>query len=159
MNAQPRRLAAWVIALAIASAGVQAHDEHDHAAMSASTPFGHAGDPKLASRTVTVRMTDQMRYFPSQLTVRQGETLRLIVRNDGSLRHEFVLGTRAELKRHAEMMSKHPDMAHDDANAVHVEPGASSDMVWTFDKPGVFAFACLVPGHYEAGMTGKVIVR
>ncbi len=158
MKWQPRGLAALLVALATASASVHAHD-HAEMGHSARTPFGYPGDPKLAARTVTVRMTDQMRYFPSQLTVRKGETLHLIVRNDGSLRHEFVLGTGAELKRHAEMMRKHPDMAHDDANAVHVEPGAAADFVWTFDKAGVFAFACLVPGHYEAGMTGKVIVR
>jgi uncharacterized cupredoxin-like copper-binding protein len=155
------RLIILVLAIASPFADVQAHDEHDHAAggRNAATPFGRPGDPAHASRTVSVTMNDQMRYTPSQINVRKGETLRLAVHNEGKLRHELVLGTRAALKRHAEMMKRFPDMVHDDPNAVHVEPGATADLVWTFDRAGVFAFACLVPGHYEAGMSGKVIVK
>jgi uncharacterized cupredoxin-like copper-binding protein len=85
--------------------------------------------------------------------------VRFIIRNDGKLLHEMVLGTQEELAKHAELMRKFPDMEHDEAHMVHVQPGRTEVMVWQFNQPGEFRFACLVPGHYEAGMTGTITVR
>jgi len=121
--------------------------------------FGHAGDPRAAKRTVRITMGDTMRFSPATLSVKQGETVRFVVRNDGKLLHEMVLGTHEELARHAELMRKFPDMEHDEPHMVHVRPGRTEAMVWQFNRPGEFRFACLVPGHYEAGMTGTITVR
>ena len=121
--------------------------------------FGRAGDPKGAKRTVTITMADTMRYSPATLSVKQGETVHFVVRNDGKLLHEMVLGTPEELAQHAELMRKFPDMEHDEPHMVHVQPGHTETMVWQFNRPGEFRFACLVPGHFEAGMTGKITVR
>jgi uncharacterized cupredoxin-like copper-binding protein len=121
-----------------------------------STPFGRPGDPKSVSRTVTVRMSDTMRFSPDSLSVKRGETIRFIVKNDGKLLHEMVLGSDESLREHAALMRKFPEMEHDEPYMVHVEPGKTGEMVWTFDKSGDIGFACLIPGHYEAGMTGKV---
>jgi uncharacterized cupredoxin-like copper-binding protein len=71
----------------------------------------------------------------------------------------MVLGTTEELKAHAELMKKFPDMEHADANMAHVKPGAKGEIVWQFTKAGEYQFACLIPGHYEAGMVGKVVVK
>jgi uncharacterized cupredoxin-like copper-binding protein len=123
------------------------------------TPFGRAGDPKAVSRTVRVTMGDTMRFTPSALTVKRGETVRFVVRNEGKLLHEMILGTSDELARHAQMMRKFPDMEHDDPHMVHVKPGHTGDLVWTFNRAGEFRFACLVPGHFEAGMAGTIKVQ
>ena len=64
-----------------------------------------------------------------------------------------------ELARHAELMKQFPGMEHDDPNIAHVKPGATGELVWRFTQAGEFQFACLVPGHYEAGMIGKVVVK
>ncbi len=122
-------------------------------------PFGKAGDPKAATRTVRVTMGDTMRFSPSSLTVKRGDTVRFVVRNEGKLRHEMVLGTQEELAKHAELMRKFPDMEHGEPYMVHVDPGKSGEMVWTFNRPGQFEFGCLVPGHFEAGMVGKITVQ
>ena len=122
-------------------------------------PFGRAGDPRSVKRTVRVTMSDTMRFSPATLTVKQGETVRFVVRNDGKILHEMILGTEEELAKHAELMRKFPDMEHDEPHMVHVKPGQIEDMVWTFNRPGEFRFACLVPGHYEAGMIGKITVQ
>lgn len=122
-------------------------------------PFGIEGNPKNAARTMKISMSDTMRYSPAVLTIRKGETVRLIVHNKGKTLHELVLGTEDELAKHAELMRKFPDMEHDEPHMVHVKPGHTADMVWTFNRPGEFRFACLVPGHFEAGMVGKVIVK
>ena len=124
-----------------------------------STPFGREGDPAKATRTITVGMDDRMRFSPASITVRRGETVKFVVRNQGKLLHEMVLGTPAALKEHAELMKKFPTMEHADANIAHVKPGATGEIVWQFSQPGAFQFACLQPGHFEAGMVGKVVVR
>jgi uncharacterized cupredoxin-like copper-binding protein len=104
-------------------------------------------------------MTDQMRFTPSQVSVKRGETVRFVVANKGAVMHEMVIGTMADLKQHAEHMKKHPAMKHAGANMAHVAPGRSGEIVWQFSKPGELYFGCLVAGHFDAGMIGKVVVE
>ena len=120
--------------------------------------FGREGDPKKVTRTVKIDMSDAMRFAPAELTIKQGETIRFDVRNNGKIMHEMVLGTMKELKEHAELMKKHPTMEHEEPYMAHVAPGKSETMVWQFTKPGEFFYGCLIPGHFEAGMVGKVMV-
>jgi uncharacterized cupredoxin-like copper-binding protein len=121
--------------------------------------FGREGDPRKVTRTVRLDMTDAFRFTPVDVTVKRGETVKFVVANGGKLLHEMVLGTTDELKEHAELMKKFPDMEHADANMAHVKPGAKGEIVWQFTKAGEYQFACLIPGHYEAGMVGKVVVK
>jgi uncharacterized cupredoxin-like copper-binding protein len=141
---------------------VHAHGEQAHAPKAAvaaeQKPWGIAGDAKAAVRTVEVRMSDAMRFTPARVEVRQGETVRFVVRNDGKTMHEFVIGTRAENDAHAALMMKFPDMEHDEPYMAHVPPGRSGEIVWTFNRAGEFDFACLIAGHYQAGMVGTIVV-
>lgn len=121
--------------------------------------FGKAGDAKKAVRTIDVDMSDKMRFTPSALTIKQGETVKFVVKNSGKTLHEFVLGTKKELQEHAELMKKHPGMEHDEPYMAHVAPGKSETIVWQFTKSGEFHFGCLLPGHFEAGMVGNVTVK
>jgi uncharacterized cupredoxin-like copper-binding protein len=121
--------------------------------------FGQAGDAKRVSREILVTMSDEMRFRPAELTVKRGETVRFRVKNNGKVMHEMVLGTMADLKAHAEMMKKHPGMEHEEPHMAHVAPGKSATMVWQFTNAGEFYFGCLVPGHFDAGMIGKVKVE
>lgn len=120
--------------------------------------FGRAADPKKAKRTVYVAMTDAMRFQPAELTVKRGEIVRFMPVNKGQVMHEMVLGTMDDLKKHAELMRKHPGMEHDEPHMAHVAPGKSGEMGWQFTKAGEFYYGCLIPGHFEAGMVGKVKV-
>jgi uncharacterized cupredoxin-like copper-binding protein len=158
MRASMRRLALTVLAsvalaFALLPASARAHGGD------AATAFGHPGDAAKVARTIDIAMSDDMRFAPSSIAVKAGETVRLRVRNAGKVVHELVLGTDASLREHAAMMRAMPDMAHDDPAAVRVAPGDARDLVWTFDHPGRFAFACLEPGHFEAGMRGTLSVR
>ena len=72
--------------------------------------------------------------------------------------HEFVLGTKKELDEHAALMVKFPNMEHDEPYMAHVAPGKTGEIIWTFNRAGEFDFACLISGHYQAGMMGKVRV-
>ena len=120
--------------------------------------WGIAGDAKAVRRTITVRMTDDMRFAPNHIEVREGDTVRLRAENQGKVLHEIVLGTKAELDQHAQMMQKFPGMEHDAPYMAHVRAGQRGDIVWHFNRPGTFDFACLIAGHYQAGMTGTITV-
>src|SRR5688572_4008440 len=122
------------------------------------TAFGREGDAKKVSRTIAVDMSDQMRFKPAGLPVKQGETIRFRVKNSGKVMHEMVLGTMADLKEHAELMQKHPGMEHEEPYMAHVAPGKTETMVWQFSTVGEFHYGCLVPGHFEAGMFGRILV-
>jgi uncharacterized cupredoxin-like copper-binding protein len=122
-------------------------------------PFGIAGDPKQVSRTIDIVMSDDMRFSPSSIDVRLGTTLRLRLRNRGKVMHELVIGTPAALAEHAELMKKFPDMEHDEPHMSHVPPAEAGEVVWRFNRAGTFKFACLIPGHFEAGMVGTIHVR
>ena len=148
----------------IVSAGAIAHGEKTHsrkfspAQLAEEKAFGKAGDPRKATRTVRFSMSDQMRFNPSHITVKQGETIRFVVTNKGKLMHEMVFGTPAELKEHADLMKKFPNMEHDEPYMAHVAPGKTEEIIWQFSKAGEFDFACLIAGHFDAGMMGKVKV-
>jgi uncharacterized cupredoxin-like copper-binding protein len=143
----------------LALAHGEKHQAHGGPVVKEQKPWGIAADPKQARRTVEIRMSDDMRFSPSHLDVRLGETLRLRAVNRGRVMHEIVIGTREELHAHAEMMKKFPNMEHDEPYMAHVSPGKRGDIVWTFNRAGDFEFACLIPGHFEAGMRGTIRVQ
>ena len=120
--------------------------------------WGIAGERRQARRTIEVGMGDDMRFSPARIEVREGETLRFVIRNRGKLMHEFVIGTKRELDEHAALMAKFPDMEHDEPYMAHVAPGRTGEIVWTFNRAGEFHFACLIAGHYQAGMVGTIVV-
>jgi uncharacterized cupredoxin-like copper-binding protein len=144
-----------VTLLSVAGLGrADAHDAHFSA--------GKPGDPKQPARTVTVVMEEdgkKMLFDPPNITVRQGEQIRFVLQNDGTEDHEFVLATVAENRRHAALMKKYPNMEHDDPNAKRLTPFTSDELIWKFTKRGTFEYACLIPGHREAGMHGTVTVK
>jgi uncharacterized cupredoxin-like copper-binding protein len=120
--------------------------------------IGKPGSASQVGRTVQIDMSDAMHFTPSSVDVRQGETVRFVVKNSGQVKHEMVLGTEKELKEHYELMKKTPGMEHADENMVTVAPGKTGEIVWQFTKAGRIEFACLQPGHLEAGMKGVVTV-
>lgn len=123
-----------------------------------SEAIGKPGKAANAKRTITVDMTDAMRFTPDNIKVKQGETIKFIVKNSGKVKHEMVLGTEKELKEHYEVMKKNPEMEHADESQVTVQPGKSGEIIWQFTKAGKVNFACLQVGHYDAGMKGAVMV-
>ena len=150
-------------ALLVSASVAFSHENTPHP--SASSPaaqerkaWGIAGATKAVVRTITIRMTDDMRFAPNKIEVREGETVRLRAENKGKVLHAIVIGTKADLEAHAEMMQKHPGMEHDEPSMAHVGAGQRGDIVWTFNRPGTFDFACLIAGHYQAGMTGTITV-
>jgi uncharacterized cupredoxin-like copper-binding protein len=134
-------------------------DFNDYNQEAPNVSIGEPGQLEQVTRTVQVIMYDSMRFVPAKIRVKQGETIRFIVRNAGQLRHEMSLGTPEQLKEQAELMTRFPDMEHADENQVAVDPGEEGKIIWKFTEAGPVYFACLQPGHYEAGMKGTLQVR
>lgn len=152
-------LAAALIGLALAANAHGDHERKEGPVRKEQTAWGIAGDANTAKRTIEVTMSDNMRFSPDSLAVKQGETVRLVIRNSGAMLHEFVMGNKRTLDEHAAMMVKFPNMEHDEPYMAHVKPGGSEELIWTFNRAGTVDFACLIAGHYQAGMVGKIAVE
>ncbi|WP_018987894.1 cupredoxin domain-containing protein [Aromatoleum toluclasticum] len=160
MNGLLLAAAAATLPLVASAHGTATHEAKiDDSVMREQQDWGVAGLRREAVRTITIRMDDRMRFTPERIEVREGETVRLVARNDGTTLHELVLGTRKTLVEHAELMKKFPDMEHDAPWMAHVPPGGTVEIVWTFNRPGPFEFACLIAGHFDAGMVGTIDVK
>jgi uncharacterized cupredoxin-like copper-binding protein len=142
--------------LAIAAPGAPGHSHRTFAA-------GEPGDPKRPTRTIEVSMREtedaRMLYEPNRIEVKRGEQIRFVLKNVGKAEHEFMLDSLANNAKHKIAMQENPDMEHDDPNGKRLQPGGASEILWRFTKAGTFEFACLLPGHYESGMRGVVVVK
>ena len=120
--------------------------------------IGVPGDAAKVTRTIAVDMSDNMRFTPARISVSRGETIRFRVTNSGRLKHELVLGTKQELEEHYKAMLKFPEMEHEEENMITLAPAKTGEIVWKFTRSGQVDFACLQPGHYDAGMKGQIVV-
>ena len=123
---------------------------------------GEPGDAAKPFRVIEITMTDgpgSMSYSPDRIEVRKGEQIKFVLKNTGYLAHEFLLDSLANNAKHKAEMEKNPQMEHDDPNGKRLEPSKSAEILWRFTKAGTFEFACLIPGHYETGMKGLVVVK
>ena len=137
-----------------AEQGAHDHGTHGHGDMASGQP----GDPNKFGRTILINAQD-IKFDQSEILVKSGETVKFVVANTGKLKHEFIIGSAEEQRQHAEMMKQMPDMVHEDANTLTLEPGETKNLVWRFTRAGAVEVACHVPGHYEAGMKSNVTVR
>ena len=154
---------AGLAGLALSATRARAHGEQAHdkpaAVRKEQKPWGIAGEAGAVKRSIEIGMSDAMRFTPDRIAVRRGETLRFVIRNDGRQMHEFVIGTQKELEEHAALMVKFPGMEHDEPYMAHVAPGKTGEIVWHFNRAGEFDFACLIAGHFQAGMVGRIRVQ
>jgi uncharacterized cupredoxin-like copper-binding protein len=142
-------------------AAQHSHGNHAHGPQ-VTFSAGEPGNPKQRSRDVEITMREsdgKMVFVPNRLEVRRNEQVRFVLKNDGVLDHEFMLATVEENAKHAELMQKHPEMSHDDHNGRRLKANGNGEILWRFTKRGEFEFACLLPGHYPAGMFGKIVVK
>jgi uncharacterized cupredoxin-like copper-binding protein len=139
------------------------HDANEHGSHAAkSFAAGEPGTPDEAYRAIEIVMNDasgEMAFSPNMLEVQRGEQVRFVLQNAGNVDHEFLIDTVENNARHKAAMAKNPEMQHAEPNGRRLAPGTTSELIWRFTKPGSFEIACLIPGHYEAGMRGVVVVR
>lgn len=157
MKARQAAVAATLLAIAL-GAGLPAH-AHGPQHQEGGSPAGGPSRPDVPTRVVRIEMAEPMRFLPDRIRVRRGETIRFVFSNSDYREHEFVIGEVGALQAHAAMMRMHPSMNHREVNAVTVSPWNEGELLWHFGQAGSVDFACLIPGHFEAGMRGMVVVE
>lgn len=89
-------------------------------------------------REITIASGDNW-FDPDELEISRGETVTLVVSNDGVLTHNISI---------------------DEFNVrKDYRPGETARVTFTADRAGEFVFYCDEPGHREAGMVGVLRVR
>ena len=138
--------------IASVSAGLNHENEGEN-----NLAIGKAGDPGNVTRAIEIKAIDN-RFLPAEINVVQGETIRLIVKNEGMKRHEFVIDTLENLKTHAKMTRLNPGLIREDPNYIDLLPREQKELIWHFTESGIVHFACGYPGHFK-GMRGKIYVE
>ncbi len=151
-----------ILTAALVALALPAFASGDHAGGHGKMAIGEPGRKSEVSETITVVMKEtddgKMIFEPSAIAVKEGQTIAFEIQNAGENDHEFVLDGHEEIMEHKALMEKFPEMEHDDPNAIRLEAGQSGEIVWKFTSSGTFTFACLIPGHYDAGMHGELTV-
>lgn len=165
MQNRVRRFIAGAVLAAVALPLAQAGGMADKPRMSdggkGGDRYGMPGRASAVTRTVRIKTLDTMRFTPSRINVRPGQTVRFVIHNTGRVTHEFVIGDTAEQRAHEVEMAAHPDMKMDhDPNGVTVPPGETRTLVWRFPRrAATLEYACHEPGHFAAGMIGYIHLR
>jgi uncharacterized cupredoxin-like copper-binding protein len=146
-----------------------------------SAAVGSVGKASDVSRTIDVVMMDNY-YEPENINIKAGETVRFKVSNKGMSVHEFNIGTADMHEGHQKemmMMVQHgviqggkinremmkmdmgngKTMEHNDPNSVLLAAGEAGEIIWTFPSDTELEFACNVPGHYQSGMVGDIMIN
>ena len=121
--------------------------------------FGSPGEAADADRVIEIQTTDALAFEPADINVKTGETVTFRLINHGAVIHDFTLGDQATQDEHETEMSEMDGMAHDEPNVATIPAGETAELTWTFDEEGTVLVGCHQPGHYAAGMTGRVTVE
>lgn len=119
--------------------------------------IGKPGNSAKVSRIIKLTQMDNM-FLPAEITVSEGETVQFVIKNGGNNKHEMLLGTKADLKKIANIRRKFPEKDHTEAHLIQLEPGEQKELVWQFNSAGTIDFACPLPGHFKK-MRGIITVE
>ena len=143
--------------------------------------IGEKGDPSKVDRTIIIKMYDNY-YEPNIIKVKKGETIKFVVQNLGEMVHEYNIATKEmhikhqpemqklvdhgillvdkiDMKKMKTMSKKDHSLSHSHSNSVMIEPKKTGEIIWKFSKSLTLEMACNIPGHYETGMVGQIIIK
>lgn len=107
-----------------------------------------------ASTNLSVNMTE-FTFNPATFTVPAGKEITLNLNNIGAVEHEFII-----MEQGAQVGE---DFGDEDMPNIYWQakqgPGTSGAYTFTApSQPGEYQVVCGTPGHYMAGMVGKLVV-
>jgi uncharacterized cupredoxin-like copper-binding protein len=149
-----------VLALTVAACGQETGETTDPESTTGTEfAFGSPAGAAVADRVIEIQTTDALTFEPADITVAPGETVTFRLTNDGSVVHDFTLGDQTTQDEHEAEMTEMDGMAHDEPNVVTIPAGETVELAWTFGDEGTVLVGCHQPGHYAAGMTGRITVQ
>jgi uncharacterized cupredoxin-like copper-binding protein len=108
----------------------------------------------MGVRTVVLEIRHS-RFSISELKVAPGERVRFVVRNTDPIDHELIVGPMpVQLRHESGRERKHGARPGE----VSVPLFTSASTSYTFEETGTIWFGCHMPGHWDYGMLGRVIV-
>jgi azurin len=137
-------------------------------------PAPAAQTPAAAARTIPIKADDLMKYSVTEIVAKPGEQLRIRLTSAGTIpkevmAHNFVL---LKLGTDVTKFSMAAAMARDTgyipaalkseiiANTGLAGPGETVEVTFAAPKaPGKYPYTCTFAGHFQAGMTGWLIVK
>lgn len=147
------------LALTIAACGQETGGTTTPETTESEFAFGSPADAADAVRLIEIQTTDALTFEPADITVAAGETVTFRLSNDEGVVHDFTLGDQATQDEHEAEMSGMGGMAHDEPNVATISAGETVELTWAFGNEGTVLIGCHQPGHYAAGMTGRIIVE
>ena len=113
---------------------------------------GGSGGLGAPAAKISIEMSEFM-FTPKELAVYSGQEITLDLHNSGAVEHDFTI-----LKKSA--VAKTPFDREKQAGDILAEfrlgAGKSDTFKFTLPEPGEYEIICVVPGHVEAGMVGKI---
>lgn len=146
------------LALTVAACGQEAAETTTPETSESEFTFGSPANAADADRVIEIQTTDDLKFEPADITVAAGETVTFRLSN-GAVVHDFTLGDQATQGEHEAEMSEMSGMAHEEPNVATIPAGETVDFTWTFGEEGTVLIGCHQPGHYAAGMTGRITVE
>lgn len=137
-----------------------------------------AGPVEAGQRQRVTVVMDEYSFSPSTLTLPAGNRVEITLVNQGRLPHEFMVypaDPSMPMERRAmhewveeNSMFKGVEVTVEvEGNTISagelvevvVKPGGSVTLRFVPTRAGTFEFACLIPGHYEQGQKGRLVVK
>jgi uncharacterized cupredoxin-like copper-binding protein len=138
------------------------------AACAPSATSGSAG--AVVPGTVVVEMGNFF-FKPAVITLKAGDRVTLRLINPSAIEHDFFAGRQPDpvAGRYADDFFKDVQVEVSGAGRatretgafrVLVEPLGTAQIVFAVpDRKGTYEIGCFLPGHYQAGMMGKLVVQ
>jgi azurin len=129
--------------------------------------------PQAKGRVIDITGNDEMKFSLSEITAKPGELITVRLKNVGTLPkiamgHNFVtlkasadpvaFTNAAATARDTDFI---PAAKKDDiiAHTSLTGPGETAEVTFKAPAAGTYPYLCSFPGHYAAGMRGKLIVK
>ena len=120
--------------------------------------------------------TEGFQFMPPNITVKVGQTVRLILDNRDPVLHDYtvdqpdflVLRADGAMHENDENEASAHDNGHETDTATHLSlvrlhiaaaGNEHAELIFEATEPGHYVLYCSVPGHRDAGMEGSIIVE
>nr|WP_218616909.1 cupredoxin domain-containing protein [Phormidium ambiguum] len=100
---------------------------------------------------------NELKFFPNELKLVAGKRYKIVLNNPSPQKHYFTAKDFANNSWTQKVEAGKVEIKGA-INELELKPGATAEWILIPEKPGTYSLRCPIPGHTEAGMTGKIII-